>query len=430
MAIAKTKVQFPEKLDFLFKPARYKIVHGGRGSGKSWGFARALLLLGALKPLRILCTREVQKSIKDSVYKLLTDQIQLMGLGAQYTVFATTLRGNNGTEMIFAGLSNQTNESKKSLEGIDIVWVDEGQVISDRSWEILLPTIRKDGSEIWVSYNPELATDPTHVRFVVNKPDDAIVVEMNYSDNPWFNDVMEKERLHCKATDPKGYQNIWEGKCRPAVAGAIYHDEVEKMEYEKRLCRVPYDPMLKVHVVFDLGWNDSMSISLVQRHISEIRIIKYIEESHKTLDWYSAELKKLNLNWGKVWLPHDGFNGDYKTGKTTAQMLRKLGWDVPERNQIVELSVEEGIKITRMAMGRMAIDHTYCKRLIECIKRYKRHINKQTGEPGAPVHDEYSHGADNVRYISVNADKMTNDTNIKPPIVHVGYSPIDSVVGY
>ena len=292
--MAKQKVQFPEKLDFLFQPSRYKVAKGGRGSGKSWGFARALLILGVMKPIRILCTREVQKSIKDSVHKLLKDQIQLMGLGSKYTVLSTEIRGSNGTELFFSGLSEQTNESIKSFEGVDIVWVEEGQVISNRSWEILLPTIRKENSEIWISYNPELETDPTHVRFVVNQPEDAVVVTMNYSDNPWFNDVMEKERLHCKKTDPKGYPNIWEGKCRPAVAGAIYHDEVEKMETEQRICRVPYDPLLKAHVVFDLGWNDCMSISIVQRHISEIRIIKYIEESHKTLDWYSAELKKLS----------------------------------------------------------------------------------------------------------------------------------------
>lgn len=423
-------VQFPEKLEFLFQPGRYKIVKGGRGSGKSWGYARALLILGAIRPLRILCTREVQKSIKDSVYKLLKDQISLLGLESKYSVLATEIRGSNGTEIFFSGLSDQTNESIKSFEGVDIVWVEEGQVISDRSWEILLPTIRKENSEIWVSYNPELETDPTHIRFVVNKPADAIVVTMNYSDNPWFNDVMEKERLHCLKTDPKGYPNIWEGQCRPAVAGAIYHDEVEKMELEQRVCRVPYDPMLKAHVVFDLGWNDAMSISIIQRHISEIRIIKYIEDSHKTLDWYSAELKKLNYNWGKVWLPHDGYNGDFKTGKTTAQILKKLGWNVPPREQIVELSVEEGIKVTRIAMGRMAIDNTHCKRLIECIKRYRRHINRQTNEPGSPVHDEYSHGADNMRYIAVNADRMTNETHQAPPILHAGYGAIDQAVGY
>lgn len=419
--------QFPEKLKILFQKSRYKVAHGGRGSGKSWGFARALLILGAQTKLRVLCAREVQDSIKDSVHKLLKDQVDMLGLGGFYQVLENTIRGRNGTEFLFTGLSALTVESIKSYEGCDIAWVEEGQAISERSWVILIPTIRKDGSEIWVSMNPELETDPTYVRFIDEPPDDALVVEMNYIDNPWFNEVLEKERLHCKKTDPKGYPNIWEGKCRAAVEGAIYHDEVQKIEADGRICRLPYDPMLKVHPVFDLGFNDSMAISLVQTRFSEIRVIEYIENSHKTIDWYSAELKKKNYNWGKVWLPHDGYSGDWKTGKTGAQIMRKLGWKVPKRAQIVELGVEEGIKVTRMALGRMVFDKKKTVRLMECLKRYRRHINKQTNEPGSPVHDEFSHGADNVRYISVNADKMTNEDEQR--VFHAGYKPLDRVVG-
>lgn len=423
------KAQFPDKLAFLFRQARYKVAYGGRCSGKSWGFARALLILGTIRPLRILCAREVQKSIKDSVHKLLKDQIASLGLGSKYEVLDTVIRGSNGTEILFTGLSDQTAETIKSFEGCDICWVEEGQVISARSWTILIPTIRKDDSEIWVSYNPELETDPTHVRFVINKPTNAIVVKMNYSDNPWFNSIMEQERLDCKRDDPKGYGNIWEGECRAAVEGAIYHNEIQKAESEGRICRVPYDPSLKVHVILDLGWNDAMGISLVQRHFSEIRVIEYLEDSHETLDHYSAELKKKNMNWGKMWLPHDGYSGDYKTGKTTAQLMRKLGWEVPKREAIVELGVEDGIKATRMALGRMAFDKTKAARLVECIKRYRRNVNKQTQEPGSPRHDEFSHGADNLRYISVNADRMTNEGR-KRQVVHVGYGSLDPGVGY
>jgi len=138
--------EFPEKLQFLFNPKRYKVAHGGRGSGKSWGFARALLLQGASEPLRILCTREVQKSIKDSVHKLLTDQIEALGLGWFYQVLENEIRGKNGTEITFAGLATHTIESIKSYEGVDRVWVEEGQVVRKRSWDVLIPTIRKPGS--------------------------------------------------------------------------------------------------------------------------------------------------------------------------------------------------------------------------------------------------------------------------------------------
>src|SRR5690242_12113424 len=135
--------EFPSKLKFLFQPKRYKVAYGGRGATKSWGFARALLIQGAQKKLRILCTREVQKSIKDSVHSLLADQIQALGFGHLYEVLQNEIRGKNGTEFLFAGLSTQTIESIKSYEGIDRVWVEEARAVSKRSWSILIPTIRK-----------------------------------------------------------------------------------------------------------------------------------------------------------------------------------------------------------------------------------------------------------------------------------------------
>ena len=403
---------FPEKLGFLFEPHRYKVARGGRGSAKSWSFARSLLLQGANRTLRVLCAREVQRSVKDSVHRLLSDQIAALGLGEFYRIMDTEIRGLNNTLFIFSGLSDQTSESVKSFEGVDVAWVEEAKNVSKKSWDILLPTVRKAGSEIWVSYNPELETDETHQRFSVNPPEDCVSVLMNYSDNPWFNpdpdnpSVLEKERLHCLKFDPQNYPNIWEGKCKPAVEGAIYYDEMLRAESGGQLCRVPYDPLLKVHVVFDMGWNDAMTISLVQRIRSEIRIIDYIEDSHKTLDSYSAMLKEKRLNWGKVWLPHDGASKDYKSGKSAAQILSHLGWDVAFTPNF---SIEAGIKIARMAFGQMFFDKIRAARLIECAKRYRRQVNKQTNESGAPLHDEYSHGADNLRYLAINAGNMTNE---------------------
>lgn len=401
------RIEFPEKLACLFEPHRYKVLYGGRGGAKSWGIARALLLQGAQDTLRILCTREVQKSIKDSVHKLLSDQIQAMGLGAFYEVQATVIKGRNGTEFMFSGLGDQTAESIKSYEGVDRVWCEEAQAISKRSWDILTPTIRKPGSEIWISLNPELDTDETYVRFIESPPPDSVVVKINYSDNPWFPDVLQQERLHAMATMPKAeYDNIWEGKTKPAVTGAIYADEIAKAQEDGRIGLFPYDPALKVHCIFDLGWNDKMSIILVQRHLSALRVIEYVEDSHKTLDWYSAELKKKNLNWGKVWLPHDGAHGDYKTGKSAETIMRELGWDV---GITPKQGVEAGIKLARMVFGQVYIHKPLCERLIQCLKRYKRGVPVSTGEPGAPVHDEWSHGADAFRYLAVVAPSLANE---------------------
>lgn len=337
---------------------------------------------------------------------MLADQIQALGLGEFYEVQQTVIKGRNGTEFLFAGLSDQTSQSIKSYEGVDKVWAEEAQAISKRSWDILIPTIRKPGSEIIVSLNPELDTDETYVRFIESPPPDSVVVKINGEDNPWFPEVLVAEREHARLTMSKAdFENIWEGRCKPAVTGAIYADEVAKAQDENRIGAFPYDPALKVFPVFDLGWNDKMSIILAQRHHSSLRCIEYIEDDHKTLDWYSAELKKKNYNWGRIYLPHDGAHGDYKTGKSAQQIMRELGWEVaitPSQ------SVENGIKLARMAFGQLLIDKGKCEKLVQCLKRYKRRVNAGTDEPGAPLHDEFSHGADAFRYLAINAPSMVN----------------------
>ena len=192
-------LDFPSKLKPLWIPKRYKIVKGGRGGAKSWGVARALLIMGCNRTLRICCFREVQKNIKESVHQLLKDQIEAMDLGDFYEALENEIRGSNGTLIIFAGLSALTATSIKSFEGQDIAWVEEAQTVRKRSWELLIPTIRKKGSEIWITMNPELETDPTYVLFVDEPPEGmSIVLTMNYRDNPWFPDILELERSRAK----------------------------------------------------------------------------------------------------------------------------------------------------------------------------------------------------------------------------------------
>jgi phage terminase large subunit len=414
----------PEKLIFLLSPCRYKVARGGRGSGKSWTFARTLIGLAARNPLRILCAREVQNSIRQSVHKLLSDQIEALGIGNRFVIKETEIIGINGSEFQFTGLSQLTVDSIKSFEGVDICWVEEGQVISKRSWDILIPTIRKAGSEIWISYNPDLESDETHQRFTVHPPHGCANVLINWRDNPWFNAVLEAERRHCQETDPDGYNNIWEGQCRPAVEGAIYHREIGQAEADGRVCNIPHDPMLLTHLVFDLGWDDSLAVGLVQRHTSEIRLIEYIEVSHTPLPALSIELRRRPYTWGRVWLPHDGFAGNLNSGgKSTADILRTLGWDVALRNEISILGIEDGIRQTRIVFPRLYFDrsrtgadqppvsadvqHTpLSSRLIECVKRYRRRINRATDTSTVPLKDLYAHGCDMLRYVAVNADQM------------------------
>lgn len=406
------RAQFPSKLKPLFQSARYKVFHGGRGSGKSWGVARALLILARQKKLRILCTREVQKSIKDSVHALLSDQIAALGFGKDFQVLETEIRCTvTGSVFLFGGLQQHTVESIKSFEGCDIVWVEEAQSVSGKSWDVLIPTIRKPGSEIWVTLNPQLESDETYQRFIAIPPPGAVVIEMNYTDNPWFPEVLEAERIHAQKTMKREkYAHIWEGKCMPAVEGAIYFDEVAKAEEEGRITRVTPDKLLKVHAIWDLGWNDSMSIIMVQRSASELRVVDYIEDSHKKLSDYVEMLKAKPYNWGQDWLPHDGFSKDYKTGKSAEEMLKAMGRSV---SRTPNMDIEGGIKAAREVFERIWFDKEKTTRLVECLKRYRRNIGQKTGEAGSPLHDEFSHGADAFRYLALCADQLKN-TDGKP----------------
>lgn len=410
-------LHFPRKLDFLFRPSRFKCARGGRGSGKSWSFARAILLTCAKKQTRVLCTREVQKSIQQSVHQLLSDQIEGMGLASLFTILQNEIRGPHGSAIYFSGLSDQTAETLKSFEGVDIVWCEEAQAISRRSWNILIPTIRKEGSEIWVTYNPELESDETHQRFAIEKRDDCVSVEMNYTDNPYFPAVLETERQHAEKTmRPEEYAHTWLGQCKPAVEGAIYFDSMAKAA--GRIREVPHDGALKTHVIFDLGFNDAMTIILAQKVSSEIRVIHYIEGSQRTLADYSAELKALRLddqpiNWGQVWLPHDGFHKRHQTGKDDATVMEGLGWAV---EQVPNMSVVSGIDRAREMFPRIYFHSQRTKRLVECLKRYRWNISDKTGQATQPLHDEYSHGADAFRYLCLVADNLSNDGGIVKPI--------------
>ena len=412
--------QFPESLAGLFQPARVKCCYGGRGGAKSWNFARALELEGAEKPLRVLCVREVQKSIKDSVHQLLCDQIDNLELNGFYTITRDEIRGENGTRFLFSGLSDQTSDSLKSFEGIQRVWAEEAHKITRRSWDILIPTIRAEGSEIWISLNPELDTDETWVRFIESPPPGSWVQEINWRDNPWFPAVLETERQEFLRLVGMGkrsrddYDNIWEGKCRPAVEGAIYAREVADLQKGGRFCRVAYDPMLQVHTVWDLGWNDAMVVGMWQRSPMGLMLIDSLITSHETYSEIVVKLEARPYRWGRDFIPHDGRHKNPQTGESAEILLGKLGRTV----EVVEdIGLEAGIKAVRQSFGKLWIDHQSGdnKAVLHALRRYKRTISAATNEPGAPSHDDASHPSDMVRYAVLSAESMTGDAAISNP---------------
>lgn len=192
-------------------PHRYKVAYGGRGSAKSWTVAMLLVLRARKQRIRVLCARELQLSIAESVLQLLADTIDRLGLGYFFDVQATTITGRNGSQFIFSGIKSNVRKVK-SMEGLDVVWVEEAESVSADSWMVLVPTLRKPGSEIWVTFNPANILDDTYKRFITTPPTDAYVVKVNWDDNPWFPDVLRQEKDDLKAADEELYRHVWEGE--------------------------------------------------------------------------------------------------------------------------------------------------------------------------------------------------------------------------
>jgi phage terminase large subunit len=393
------QAEFPEKLSILFDPARYKVLYGGRGGAKSWGVARALLIIGARQATRILCAREFQTSIKDSVHKLLSDQIFAMGLEDFYEITQTAIRGKNGTEFSFAGLKNNV-ANIKSYEGCDIAWVEEAQTTSKLSWNVLIPTIRKEGSEIWITFNPELETDETYKRFVVDPPENCIVQRVNWSDNPWFPETLRLEKDALYARDREAYNTIWEGVCRQTVDGAIFAKEMQQAEFEGRITRVPYDPIKPVMAVFDIGWADATAVWFIQFIGMETRLIRYYETTQTTMSQILAKMQTFGYVYDILYLPHDAQNKTLAAnGRSIEEIVRAAGFNV----RIIDRTpITDSINAARTIFPKCYFDRENCHEGLQCLRHYRYDVNPDTGTfSQKPLHNNYSHGADAFRYIGL-----------------------------
>lgn len=394
----RTRAKFPPKLKCLFKPARYKIIHGGRGGGKSWSVARALLLRGYDSPIRVLCAREFQASIGDSVHRLLSDQIEALDLSDFYDIEKASIYGLNGTEFRFAGISNNV-QAIKSFEGITHCWCEEAENIRKRSWETLIPTVRRDDSEIWVTFNAQLETDETYQRFVVNPPPNAVVVKVNWSDNPWFPRVLRDEMELLKARDEDAWLNVWEGHPRQNLDGAIYATELRQATEAGRICKVPYDATKPVHTFWDLGWADNTSIWFAQVIGFEYHVIDHLSGSQKPLQAYLVDLQARGYVYGTDWLPHDAKAKQLGTGRSIEELMRAAGRTV---RIVPMLSVEDGINAVRTVFSNCWFDADKCGDGLQSLRHYRYEMDERAGTlKKVPLHDFASHDADAFRSLGV-----------------------------
>lgn len=357
------------------------------------------------------------------MHQLLADQIQKLGLGSFYEVLGTEIRGRNGTKIVYAGLADQTAESIKSYEGIDICWLEEARNITRRSLDILIPTIRKEGSEIWITFNPELDTDEVYKRFVVSPPEDAYVAETSYKNNPWFPSVLDKERrellrqVELGNRDRHEYEHIWEGRCKPSVDGAIFTKQIDQMIKDGRYTHVAHNPALYTHTVWDLGYN-GMSIGFVQRAASTVQVIDHINvKGHTYEDCVQLIRKRVNergyrialdgRSGGKAWLPHDGKQTRPDKGKSPINQLNEMGLET-DLEGIPDLGIAHRLEAAKQMFSRTWIDRENCADLYNSVRRYAQKLNPD-GQPGAIKKDGNDHDGDMFSYIAVIENELVNE---------------------
>lgn len=386
------KVKLPPKFKGLFKPARYKIYYGGRGGAKSFSFATALIARAYSEPLRLLCTREFQSSIADSVHRLLSDRIHDLGLSDWFNITRTEITSTAGSQFIFKGLRHSIQEIK-STEGVDITWVEEAQAISENSWEILIPTIRKENSEIWISFNPDEDTDPTYKRFVTHTPPNSVIEKVGWQDNPYFPAVLDAERRYMLSIDPEAYQHVWEGSCRQISDAVIFRGRVSVETFGAP----PADTRLYYGLDFGFAQSPTAAIRC------------WIQDNCLYIDYevwgIGVELDNTpdlldNIPGIRSW----PIKADSARPETISHLKRR-GFDVSAAEKWPG-SVEDGISV--MKGFKRIVVHERCTHTAEDFRLYKYKIDKQTNDILPLIVKQFDDCIDSVRYSLVGVIRHSN----------------------
>lgn len=372
----------PKIFEAWLKDCRYKVGYGGRGAGKSWSIAILLVLKSLQKKVRILCCREYQTNISQSVHRLLQDIIHKFNLAEFFNITKTEITCTlTGSQFLFKGLHHNPYEIK-SLEGVDICWVEEGQSVSKQSWDILIPTIRKEGSEIWVSFNPDLETDETYKRFVVNKADNVLLQKINFDNNPYFPAVLRQEMEHCKRTDYEAYKNIWLGECRKYSDAQIFKDKFEVADFQ-----TPNG----IKFLFGADWGFAKDPNtLIRCFIQDNNL--YID---KELYAVGVELDQLPEFYRAMPdLERNKIMADCSRPETIHFMKKKGFWI--EGAKKWGGSVQDGISIMK-GFDKIFI-HPSCKHTADEFRFYSYKVDRLSNEVLPVIEDKFNHCIDAVRY--------------------------------
>lgn len=452
------RVEVPRAFASLLQPARYKGAHGGRGSGKSHFFGEQVILRCYRQPTRVACIREVQNSLKESVKQLLTDKIQKLGLGQFFEILESEIRGRNGSLIIFRGMQSYNAETIKSLEGYDIAWVEEAQSLSDVSLRMLRPTIRKDGSELWFSWNPRHDTDAIDKLLrSAAPPDNATVVEVNWNDNPWFPEVLKAEKDRDYLVDPEMAEHVWGGSYQLVSEGAFYARWIAEAERQGRIGEFPYRSGLPVITAWDLGVRDFTAIWFFQADGVSATAIDYYEVSGdgaedilsiavpeifippkddvKFAGWSRTRALELlgrssPYTYAHHFMPHDIRMREWGHG-ARSRVETLMGMGVKNIRKGVPAKNEDRIQAVRRILPICRFNKTHRVEMgLKRLRRYRRKWNDALQTYTEPLHDENSHGADAFGEFAVNCGISPPQESRKPKPIDVRSPTLNEMVAY
>jgi phage terminase large subunit len=382
----------------LYQPGRYKAAWGGRGSGKSHDRAGALVDDSLYeRGLLSVCIREVQKSLKDSAKRLIESKLEEFRLGEAdgFKVFTDRIQTPGDGIIIFQGMQDHTAESIKSLEGFKRAWAEEAQTLSARSLNLLRPTIRAPGSELWFSWNRRLKTDAVDRMFLGGTPPTgSIIVHANYDDNPWFPAELEQERLDCMRDQPEQYAHIWEGDYVSVAEGAYYAKDLAKAIADKRITQLAPDPLLPFKAFWDIGIRDATSIWIAQLSGQTIKVLDYYEAVGQPLGSHLEWLRAHGYGSATCVLPHDGARADMITAVRFEDHIRSAGFACETVENQGKGAALKRVEAARRLFPRIWFDELRCAGGIDALGWYHEKRDEHRNIGLGPEHDWASHAAD------------------------------------
>ncbi len=404
-------IETPRVFKPLLEPARYKGAWGGRGSGKSHFFAELLIEECLLqRGTRAVSIREVQKTLKESSKRLIEDKLRVFGLGESqgFKVWNEVIETPGDGIITFTGMQDHTADSIKSLEGYRIAWVEEAQTLSHRSLQMLRPTMRLEGSEIWFGWNPRRRTDAVdQLLRGEHLPTGAAVVKANWRDNPRFPKVLEQERLDCLRLQPEQYDHVWEGGYATVLEGAYYAKHIQQAKQEGRIGRVPADPLMTYRVFVDIGGTgaraDAFTMWVCQFIWREIRVLNYYESVGQPLPAHLAWLRENGYTPGNsgIWLPHDGDSQDKVYDVSYASAMREAGYEVVVVPNQGRGAAKARIEATRRIFNACWFNEATTEPGIAALGWYHEKKDEARNIGLGPEHDWSSHGADSFGMMAV-----------------------------